>query len=536
MPNAFYAILQKRLIVMSQTAKKFCSVLLIAALLFSCATAAFAEDAQKNETPVIFIAGFVSTPTLDMETGDRVFPPEGSRVAEVFRQYAWSMVKSVIARDYVALDSPLINAAYQIFNPIRCDENGDPVNASTTTSFVWPTGEEILAKYDEHKGWTAGDNIYYSFDWRLDIATLSDQLHDFIEYVLGVTGEEKVDIIGSSMGACLLSAYLDRYDYEYIDKAIFLSGAFQGASVCGEPFTGRFSFDTETLLAFLSSVTGRDLKGELLDALIDGLYQAGVVDGVVKIANNINKYAMQRVYSEALSYIFGRIPGFWALIPYDLYDEAKENFVDGIVTDVFYEKIDYYHRIQGRVPEIIREGLGRGVQISIVSKYGTSGIPAVPSQKNLTDMIVDTKYSSIGATTALINEPFPEGTGQIVDDGHDRISPDRYIDASTCEFPDYTWFVKNLKHTMHPGSEYAFFDALFALDEQPTVDTLERYPQFLIFTMEDEIEPLTAENDYAIVTAPHRGETFFERFRLFMQDYFRIIRLLFELLKESIKF
>ena len=519
---------------MTPTVKKLLALLLAALLLFSFAATAFAEDARKNETPVIFIAGFVSTPTLDMETGDRVFPPEGSRVAEVFKQYAWSMVKSVIARDYVALDSPLINAAYQIFNPIRCDENGDPVNASTTTSFVWPTEEEILAKYDEQKGWTAGTNIYYSFDWRLDIKTLSEQLHDFIEYVVGVTGAERVDIIGSSMGACLLSAYLDRYEYEYIDKAIFLSGAFQGASVCGEPFAGKFSFDTETLIAFLSSVTGRDVRGELLNALIDGLYQAGVVDGVVNIANNINEYAMQRVYSEALSYIFGRIPGFWALIPYDLYDEAKESFIDGLVTDAFYEKIDYYHEIQGRVPEIIREGLDRGVQISIVSKYGTSGIPAVPSQKNLTDMVVDTKYSSIGATTALINEPFPEETEQIVDDGHDRISPDRYIDASTCEFPDYTWFIKNLKHTMHPESEYAFFDALFALDEQPTVDTLEQYPQFLIFTMEDEIEPLTAENDYAIVTDPYRGKTFFERFKLLMQDYFRIIRLLFELLKETI--
>lgn len=520
---------------MQHFAKKTLSVLLAAVLLFCCAATAFAEGTDKNETPVIFIAGFVSTPTLDMETGDRVFPPEGSRVAEVFKQYAWSMVKSVLARDYVALDSPLINAAYQIFNPIRCDENGDPVNASTTTSFVWPTEEEILAKYDPEKGWTAADNIYYSFDWRLDIKTLSEQLRDFIEYVLDVTGAEKVDIIGSSMGACLLSAYMDRYDYEYVNKAVFLSGAFQGASVCGEPFAGRFSFDTETLIAFLSSLTGRDVKGELLDALIDGLYQAGIADGVVAIANNINEYAMQNIYSEALSYIFGRIPGFWALIPYDLYDEAKESFIDGLVTDVFYEKIDYYHEIQGRVPEIVREGIDRGVNISIVSKYGTSGIPAVESQKDLTDMVVDTKYSSIGATTALINEPFPEGTAQLVDDGHDHFSPDRYIDASTCEFPEYTWFIKDLKHTMHPESEYAFIDALFACEEQPTVETLEAYPQFLIFTREDAVEPLTAENDYSIVADPHRGENFFERFKLFMQDFGRIVRLLFRLLWETIR-
>ncbi len=516
--------------------RKLCALMLAALLLVSCCgVSVYARQPEKNETPVIFIAGFVSTPTMDMETGDRVFPPDGKLVAEVFKEYAWSMVKSVIARDYVALDSPLINAAYRIFNPIRCDENGDPVNASTTTSYVWPTQEEILAKYDPEKGYSASDNIYYSFDWRLDLKTLSSQFRDFVEYVVDVTGAQSVDVIGSSMGACVLTSYLYRYDSEYIRKAVFLSGAFQGASVCGEPFAGKFSFDAETLLAFLSSVTGRDLKGELLDALIDALYQAGVVDGVITLANNINEYAMQNIYSQSLSYIFGRIPGFWALIPYDLYDEAKDSFIQGIVTDEFYEKIDWYHEIQGMVPQILRGAMEKGVSVSVLSKYGTSGIPAVPSQKNLTDMVVDTKYSSIGATCALINEPFPEDVVQKIDDGADRISPDRYIDASTCEFPEFTWFIKNLKHTMHPLSEYAFIDALFACEEQPTTETFAEYPQFLIFTREDEIEPLTAQNDYAIVSVPYRGKNVFERFRLFMEDVAKMIRLMFRMLGEQIR-
>ena len=517
---------------MKLNGKRFLCLLLACALLCSLLPA-FAA-AEKNETPVIFIAGFVSTPTVDKETGDRIFPPDAETVANAFRASAGDIAKSVITRNWASLDQPLIRVLYGIFDPITCDENGDPYNSATDTSFVWPTPDEIMEKYDPVRGWTSENNIYYSFDWRLDLPTLAAQFRDFAEYVLRTTGAESLDVIASSMGACVLTTYMAQYDYEYINKAVFLSGAFQGASVCGDAFAGRFAFDTETLLAFLSFMTGSDLKGEMLDALIDILYQRGLADNVVEMVLNLNNNVMQQVYSQALSYIFGRIPGFWALIPYDLYDEAKENFISGIVSDAFYAKIDAYHEIQGRVPELIQTGIDRGVNISILSKYGTSGIPAVESQRNLTDMVVDTKYSSVGATCALIGEPFDETYTQAVDDGYDRLSCDGYIDASTCAFPDYTWFIKNLKHTQHPTSEYAFIDALFACETQPDVRTLPAYPQFLILTRDEAIVPLTPETDDPMVTIPEKGDTFFSRFKKILADFRKIFENLFKLLKQAL--
>ena len=510
------------------------SLLLSAALCFGVLRLAFAAVPEKNETPVIFIAGFVSTPTVDKETGDRVFPPDADTITENFKAYAGDIAKSALTRNWAALDQPLIKVLYGIFDPIRCDENGVPYNSATDTSYVWPTEDEIRAKYDPAVGYTSENNIYYSFDWRLDLYTLAEQFRDFLEYVLRVTGAPRANVIASSMGACVLITYMAQYDYAGLGKCVFLSGAFQGASVAGDAFAGRFGFDAETLVAFLSNATGQDLKGEMLDALIDVLYQQSAVDGVIKIANNINTYAMGRVYTEALSYIFGRIPGFWALIPCDRYDEAKENFISGIVTEEFYKKIDYYHDIQGRVPELIQTGIDRGVNISILSKYCTSGIPAVESQKNLTDMVVDTKYSSIGAVTAEINSPFGADYVQAVDDGVNRLSCDGYVDASACAFPDYTWFLKNIKHTAHPSAEYAFIDALFALEEQPTVNSLAAYPQFLIFTKEESLAPLTPETNYETTREPARGENVFRRFVLVMEDFIKIIRTLFRMLKQAI--
>ena len=235
------------------------------------------------------------------------------------------------------------------------------------------------------------------------------------------------------------------------------------------------------------------------------------------------------------SVIFGRIPGFWALIPADRYDEAKSKFIAGRVTDAFYEKIDYFHGVQARVPDLIRQGIAEGVGISILSKYGVSGIPAVESQKNLTDMVVDTKYSSVGATTAEINRPFGDGYAQALPDGGSRLSCDGYIDASTCAFPDYTWFLKNVKHTVHPAAQMAFIDELFAFPGQPDVNSLAAYPQFLILTGEEKLVPLTPETDETVFVNPERGETFPERFRAVMRDIRIILEKLFQLMIQSVK-
>ncbi|MBR5411108.1 MAG: hypothetical protein IK104_10605 [Clostridia bacterium] len=519
---------------MKKTLSRATAALLAVCLLFG-ALPAFSSAAKKNETPVIFIAGFVSTPTVDKETGDRLFPPDRDTIVNALKDAAGDIAKSALKRDWASLDEPLSRALYGMFDPIRCDENGVPYNSATDTSYVWPTADEILAKYDPERGYTSENNIYYSFDWRLDLRTLAAQFADFADYVCSVTGAEKLNVIASSMGACVLSAYIDGFGYARLNKCVFLSGAFQGASVAGDAFAGRFSFDGETLVAFLSAATGRDLKGEVLDALIDILYQQGVVGDVVELAAEINAKAMGPVYAGALSTIFGRIPGFWALIPYDRYDEAKENFIAGRVTDEFYEKIDYFHGVQGRVPGLIQTGIDSGVGISILSKYCTSGIPAVESQTNLTDMVVDTMYSSVGAVTAPINRPFGGDYRQAVDDGKNRLSCDGYIDASTAAFPDYTWFLKNVKHTVHPASQMAFIDALFAFEGQPDVTSFAAYPQFLICTKADDLVPLTPDTDESVTVNPVRGKNAFERFRFILRDWKTVFEKLFALLKETIK-
>lgn len=500
--------------------KKIIALLLSALLLIPCAQA-FAA-AQPNASPVIFIAGFASTATVDLNSGSRVFPPRFDDLKPVLEQYAWSLLTSLVKKDYAQWEDPLVEALFRAFDPIRCDGNGDPILPATTTAYVPPTGDALRAKYDPVRGYTAEDSIYYSFDWRLDLKTLAADLHAFIEYVLAETGARKVRLIGSSMGGCVLATYMDVYDYEYIDKAVFLSAAFRGASLAGEPMTGRLEFNGDNLAAFLSSVLGRDVQGEMLEALVDILYQFGFTDTVALRANLIRLNVADAVYNRALRYIFGRIPGFWALVPYDDYEDAKEIMTSGIVSDVFYEKIDFFHEIQGRIPQIIQTGMDRGVQISVVSKYGLFSIPATPAQLNVSDMIVDTYYSSLGAVCAPVNAPFTDRSGEFV-------SPDGYIDASACAFPETTWFLKNVSHTAHPDCEWTFLETLFSSEAQPTVDTFPAYPRFLVQTVDGRIVPLTAETDYSLYMIPTRDTRFVAQLARFIENLKRIFEGLFRL-------
>lgn len=506
--------------------KKTVSLLLCVAVLFGAAVFASAET-RKNEEPVIFIAGFASTPTVDLTSGDRVFPPSYDDLRPVLREYAWTMLSSVVKKDYAKWEEPLVDALYRAFDPIRCDENGDPVLPGTTTAWVRPTGEELRAKRDPVKGYTAENSIYYSFDWRLDIRTLAAELHGFIEYVLSETGADKVRLIGSSMGGCVLAAYMDLYGSEYLSAAVFLSAAFQGTSVAGQPMTGRLSFEGENLTTFLSSVMGTDVKGELLKAAADALYQTGAADAIALNANLIGASVGGAVSDRALRYIFGRIPGFWALVPYEYYDEAKETMTFGIVTNAFYEKIDFWHELQGRVPEILRAAMDAGIHVSVVSKYGLPSIPAIPAQTNMSDMVVDTAYSSLGATCAPVNAPFTDRTGALV-------SPDGFIDASSCSFPENTWFLKNVSHTVHPASEWTFLNTLLSAQTQPTVNTFAAYPRFLIETRAGEIVPLTVETDYALYTVPSRETGFFGRLGRIFEDFRRMLAALMRLAGEKL--
>ena len=89
---------------------------------------------------------------------------------------------------------------------------------------------------------------------------------------------------------------------------------------------------------------------------------------------------------------------------------------------------------------------------------------------------------SVGATVANLWETLGDGYVQAIDDGHNHLSPDNRIDASTCALPDHTWFINEMVHcTTHDGHS-ALYRWFFESDNNETpvnVFSNPSYPQFL---------------------------------------------------------
>ena len=94
--------------------------------------------------------------------------------------------------------------------------------------------------------------------------------------------------------------------------------------------------------------------------------------------------------------------------------------------------------LQKRLPGNLKAMQKAGTDVVIVANYGLPNIPINSAYANQTDILIDTKYASVGATTADYGKTLKR-TGA-------HVSPDRIVDAATCLLPNNTWFFKGVAH------------------------------------------------------------------------------------------
>lgn len=509
--------------------KKFLCILLSVMMLMSVMSLfTFAEDEM---TPVIFVDGIGSSATVNTETGETVFPPSSDSIIDGVSKAAVPLISSIAQGNYEEASKPLCDALITIFDGMACDENGNPVYP-TASAYTMPDAETILsgkmAIETENLGFDAEEIVYFSYDWRMDMQTVASQLNDLVKIVKDATGAEKVNLVGFSMGSCVVTTYLHDYGYEDINDVVILSGAFNGVSTCGEPFSGQIAFHDEGMITFLKTMLGDSFSDYILSVLIDVLHQSGVLGNVLTFAEELNYSILDDVFEMGLKTTFARMPGIWSVIPYNMYDDAKALLIGDNVTDKFIAKIDYYHNeVQANNKEILDGVIENGGHLAIISKYGSTIPPVCVSQMNIGDMVIDTVYTSYGATCAKADSSLGDDYTQAVDCGHEHISADNMIDASTAAYPEYTWFIKDLMHADHTAAQWELIRFIFASDEQPTVSDSEAYPQFLI-NIDGEIVPLTEDNDSGKYSnSTEAGESFFEIIINIIKSFFNAIKTFF---------
>ncbi len=467
--------------------KTLFSITLSLALVLTMLVPAFAVDGCNcGETPVVQVRGIGET--LYDGNGNEIFSAENI-VSGILPEIP-KLADFLLTQNIDAFVTAVSNAVGKIFGPVAYDNNlnrssvvtikhsNEPVE--TYMNFENGGSENVLAGmlYEE-----LGEkhSYYFNYDWTANPFEIAEDLNDFIQVVKEKSGHDKVALCAESMGGSITNTYLALYGYDDVKTVVMSNSAFNGLEMLGQLFTGNPEIDGDALARLISQSIRGNAEYESLLAYIP------IFESLAKMANDIFAMAGDRMYAEILIPIFGYIPAFWCFIPEYSYLDAM-NYMLGSAGDNLKNFVSsYYDTVvsgtDARVSEMVES---EDVNYFNVSNYNRYIAPVTPSAKWNSDGVIETYNTSGFATVADMGKTLGDDYVQAVDNGKDMISPDNVVDASTCQAPMQTWFIKNLGHISYRTDDGTgeFYVWLLKADEQYTVESNEKYPQFMYYDTE----------------------------------------------------
>ncbi|MCL2107231.1 MAG: hypothetical protein FWH26_09300 [Oscillospiraceae bacterium] len=512
--------------------KRILCIVLAATLLCGVGTVAMAsetENAQEDRTnyPTIYLAGgwhalytdygtkekrkaYFDTSdsmTTDKETRDAIFEAIGNLDFDALGKGLSRMFTK--AYEDVAMDcdgesiNPDLECPVRIyFDPGTLDYLAtlptvvleDVLGLDPTLLKQFPDGTRY---YGADVGVYFKDNEgYFSFDWRLDPRENAALLHTWIETTfIDEDVSDKVNLAFVSGSGPIGLSYLYEYGTEYLNAITFNESFHNGSSLWGGIATRQFALGADAL-----GNTGPMYCWSMQDTIkplitpIRVLYEVGLIDVAAKVLNFAASDAFNKLYEEALIPMWFHMPFYWALVPHSIYEQAKRALFPDHSSYAqhanLFEKTDFYHNyIMADSDNILAEA-AEEIKVGINCGYGFPLSPYSATSYVSSDELLDTQYASSGATCAPPNRPFSVFYKQVNPGDVNYVSPDRYIDASTCVLPDYTWFNKDMPHLPDlrlDGWVEWFANAPKGKD---SVHDNDDYPQWMKFVAYGVFEPL----------------------------------------------
>ena len=291
-------------------------------------------------------------------------------------------------------------------------------------------------------------NVYaFNYDWRLDACYNAKLLRKFVVNVKKQTGAKKVEIVGFSLGGAVVSAYMDAYKSKGdVAKYVMLCGAQEGVDVA-RLFRMDFVLDKKSVLTYLKHLEGAFEGGAQMKIFraVNAFGDARIGTAVDKLNKEVaqNPARKKQFYLTVMKPWLANCPAPWECIPYKEFDACVKQMSKLGILDKksgLYKKIANYHKVQGRFESNVKYLKKHGAEVVVIANYGVRGLPLTSKKNNQTDMVIDTKYASCGATVAQYGKKLKR-SGKYV-------SRDKVVDASTCVVPDSTWLIKNMSHGM----------------------------------------------------------------------------------------
>ena len=522
--------------------KKLLSLFLCLCMAFSCALCALAAPSPYlTDLPTIYVHGSGSALYIPQPDGSKkqIYPIKlpADFMEKQVKGNLDVFAKAFFTQQWDEFCVVLHDVIVPLFDDLRLDENGNAPNGSVVDWRPKLNPATVGGKY-------AFDQFPFLFDFRMDPFKTADVLHDYIEKVLAVTGAEKVNLVGRCLGASITSAYMQKYDGQYIASNLIYSAAMNGATQCSKCFCGEIYLQSDGIERYVYDLKlfADETLNTLLQSFVTLLNKTYGLDILSWAVNNVYKDIYMQIVPPILSETFGTYPGYWSMVNDRDYEKAKATVFhdDPEKWKNFIDIIDNYHyNVQVKAPELFRHFQEKGITMACIAKYGFQSIPVDKDSDLLSDGMCSVEDATYGATTSgLMDTLSKEYLAAAEANGTMRfISPDKQIDASTCLFPERTWFIKNLSHKAFPVCVEALM-AKIVNDGGMTVFSDEAFPQYLVYDQESKtISPQMS--DLPQTSAPSQTSDNSDTTKRYRVSYFtalkRFWKAVFTLIRNAIE-
>ena len=480
--------------------RKALSVILCVIMMFSMAVPAFA--AEKVVT--IYIAGRGTADLLDAEGNlltnqsniDRV-----SYIKDAAPAVVDQLAIALMTGRYDGYIQSLVDAFAPIYEDTILDKNGE-ISDGSHIEWDYKTAPIVLTK-------DYGIPAYpFFYDWRISPIEIADQLNHYIDRVMRATGAKKVNIYSRCYGVNVAMTYVTKSlqgEYPFVLKhMVHDTPGLGGYLLVAGLLSGSIVFDADKIDRFVTYyLNGSELFDDpaleaFAAAMVSILNTAKVLGYGTEVIEDIYKNVCPELISRiALCSTYGRTLAYWAMMG-EYYEEAMNTvFYTQELKDEYaglIEKADEYYELlikDNAYVDVLEALYDKGVRFAVFAKYGKVTFPLFEDSEITGDVrgtVIDASY---GATAVEYGKTLSKDYIEAAKlNGTDKyISADLQIDASTCLFPDTTWFIKNIEHDNFPAKIAQLGKAFFDSDGTLTVWN-SSLPQFMDYkTNYAEVEP-----------------------------------------------
>ncbi len=401
-----------------------------------------------------------------------------------------------------------------VFSTQASDKNGEPIENLKTVRYDSSVGEmsqddkdyfyrmipmkaltedTVNAATDDvvSKAILDEDDLYlYAFPLIGDPMESAEGLDEYIQFVKEKEGVDKVNLVTISLGGTILTAYMELNKgsgYPDINRIVNVVACLQGTDIMGDFFLREFKINDPDHPEY-----EKFFFNEFLPAVMQANADSAALGYLINVALKIMpKEVVYSLLSGAIEGILDTLllncPQFWSMIPTDRYEDVKEMY-NYIWTDASYatlaKKLDAFQTAKLNLVDNLKDFASNGRLVHNVAGYNLSYFEQDynffgamrSSDTTNSDGVIDIDSTSLGATYAPAGEVLSD---DIVFDDARRISPEGSIDASTCAFPDNTWFFSGQYHEVGRNDVVISLIGRLINGEIKSVnDMSDKYPQF----------------------------------------------------------